>query len=84
MGLNPVDMLEDVFYLQRWVGYFLKVTRYLLLAPKNISLQLATYYLENKVTIIILHIMLLFQQFSNNVSYSYWIEENLANEQQYT
>ena len=43
-----------------------------------------TYYLENKVTVIILHIILLFQQFSNNVSYSYQIEENLANEQQYT
>ena len=42
-----------------------------------------TYYLENKVTVIILHI-LLFQQFSNNVSYNYQIEENLANEQQYT
>ena len=43
-----------------------------------------TYYLGNKVTVIILHIILLFQQFSNNVSYSYQIEENLANEQQYT
>ena len=46
-----------------------------------------TYYLENKVTVIILHITLLSkttQQFSNNVSYSYQIEENLANEHQYT
>ena len=40
-----------------------------------------TYYLENKETVIILHIILLFQQFSNNVSYSYQIEEN---QQQYT
>ena len=47
----------------------------------------ATYYLENKVTIIILHITLLLkttQQFSNNVSYSYQIKENLANEQHFT
>ena len=46
-----------------------------------------TYYLENEVTVIILHIILLLkttQQFSNNVSYSYQIEENLANEQHYT
>ena len=45
-----------------------------------------TYYLENKVTVIILHIILLLkttQQFSNNVSYSYQIEENLANEQHF-
>ena len=45
------------------------------------------YYLENKVIVIILHTILLLkttQQFSNNVSYSYQIEENLANEQQYT
>ena len=70
-------------YMQRWVSYFLKITRYLLLllATKNISLQLHITYLENKVTVIILHIILLFQQFSNNVSYSYQIEEN---QQQYT
>ena len=46
-----------------------------------------TYYPENKVTVIILHIILLLkttQQFSNNVSYSYQIEESLANEQHYT
>ena len=46
-----------------------------------------TYYLENKVTVIILHIILpskTTQQFSNNVSYSYHIEENLANEQHFT
>ena len=46
-----------------------------------------TYYLENKVTVIILHIILLLkttQQFSNNVSYSYQIEENVANEQHFT
>ena len=45
------------------------------------------YYLENKVTVIILHIILVFkttQQFSNNVSCSYQIEENLANDQHYT
>ena len=46
-----------------------------------------TYYLKNKVTVIILHIILLLkttQQFSNNMSYSNQIEENLANEQHFT
>ena len=39
------------------------------------------YYLENKVTVIILHIILLLktiQQFSNNALYTYQIKENLA------
>ena len=58
---------------QRWEICLLKVSRYLLLLPatKNISLQLHISYLENKVTVIILHIILLLQttqQFSNNVS----------------
>ena len=46
-----------------------------------------TYYIESKVTVIILHIILLLkatQQFSNNVSYSYHIEANFANEQHFT
>ena len=55
----------------------LKVTHYLLLLLATKYFVTVTYYLENKVTVIILHIILLFQQFSNNVSYSYQIEENL-------
>ena len=47
-----------------------------------------TYYPENKVTNNITYYISYFlkttQQFSNNVSYSYQIEENLANEQQHT
>ena len=43
-----------------------------------------TYYLENKVTVIILHIILLLKTTPNNVSYSYQIEEDLANEQHHT
>ena len=46
-----------------------------------------TYHLDNKVTVIILHIILLLkttQQFFNNASYSNKVEENLANEQQFT
>ena len=46
-----------------------------------------TYCLENKVTVIILHIIIFLkttQQFSSDVSHSYQIEENLANMQHFT
>ena len=72
---------------QRWDSYFLTVTRYLLLLPTTKYFVTVTCYLENKVTVIILHVILLLKtthQFSNNVSYSYQIEENLTNEQHFT
>ena len=52
----------------------LKVIRYLLLLPATKYFVTVTYYLENKVTVIILHIIKLLllkttQQFSNNMSY---------------
>ena len=72
-------------YMQRWGSYFLKVTHYLLLLPitKSNSLQLHTYYPRNKVTIIILHIILLFANNFVTVSLSRILnlEVNLANEQ---
>ena len=47
--------------MQRWGSYFIKVTRYLLLLPATTTV---TYYLENKVTVTVLHIILLFENTS--------------------
>ena len=44
-------------------SYFLKVTRYLLLLPTTKNFVTVTYYLENIVTVIILHII---------ASYYFW------------
>ena len=51
-------LLNILQYGQCWGRYFLKVTRYILLFTLKMIcvLQLATYYLETKVTIIYLHI----------------------------
>ena len=74
---------------QRWGSYVLFKSNLLIITiTYNIKYFVTvTDYLENEVTVIILHIILLLrttQQVSNNVSYSYQIEKNLANEQHHT
>ena len=49
---------ESGTYVQCWASYFVKVTSYILLATELFSYSYI-YYPKNKVTIIILHIILL-------------------------